>query len=84
VNTAIPSMPSTPASFSTEGIKLKTFPSTSVAQQQTAGIALAIKRGERPAAGASEAAKSMAKMPTESLLHYAKTKHGNLPQHVKK
>lgn len=60
------------------------MPAKSTAQQQTAGIALAVKRGDIPASKAGPAARSMAKMPTESLMHYAQTKHGKLPERVAK
>jgi len=58
------------------------MPAKSTSQQQTAGIALAVKRGDIPASKAGPAAKSMAQMPSESLRHYATTKHGTLPKHV--
>lgn len=58
------------------------MPAESKAQQQTAGMALAYKRGDLPASKAGPAVKQMARMPTESLMDYAKTKHGNLPKHV--
>jgi len=60
------------------------MPSKSVSQQQAAGIALAVKRGDIPASKAGPAAQQMAKMPSSSLMEYAKTKHGQLPDHVAK
>lgn len=60
------------------------MPSTSIAQQQLAGQALAFKRGDIPASKASPQDKAMAKMPARSLMEYAKTKHTGLPQHVHK
>ncbi len=60
------------------------MPATSVAQQKTAAIALQVKRGDIPLSKAGPAAKAMAKMSENSLEHYAKTKHGNLPEHVSK
>jgi len=60
------------------------MPAKSVAQQQAAGIAMAVKKGEIPASKAGPAARAMAQMPSQSLQHYAQTKHGKLPDHVKK
>lgn len=52
--------------------------------QRAAGIARAYQKGEIPKSKLGPAARSMAKMPSESLEHFARTKHGNLPEHVKK
>ena len=51
----------------------------SVAQQQAAGAALAAKRGEGKAKGAS---KEMSKMSTKELEKFAGTKHKGLPKKV--
>lgn len=60
------------------------MPSKSVAQQRVAGMAYAAKQGKIPMSKLHGAAREMAKMPSESLKHFAQTKHGNLPEHVKK
>lgn len=60
------------------------MPADSVKQQQAAGMALAAKRGDRPMSSLHGAAKSMAKMGSQDLRHFAQTSHKGLPQHVKK
>jgi len=55
--------------------------SVSKAQQKAAGAALAAKRGEGKAVGAS---KEMAKMDTKELKKFASTKHKGLPEKKKK
>lgn len=64
--------------------KDKSMPSVSIAQQKAAGMAHAAQKGEIPMSKLHGAAREMAKMPSESLRHYAQTKHGNLPEHVAK
>jgi hypothetical protein len=59
------------------------MPATSKSQQRTAGAALSCKRSG-DCSKAPAAVKSMAKMPTSTLMEYAKTKHGNLPERVSK
>ena len=56
------------------------MPAKSKAQQRAAGMALAAKRGKIPKSKLKGAAKSMAKMPTKSLKHYASTSRKGLPK----
>jgi hypothetical protein len=58
------------------------MPSVSKAQQQAAGIAKAIQKGERKAKPGTPSAE-MAKMSGKDLDKFAKTKTKGLPKHVK-
>jgi len=58
------------------------MPAKSKAQQQAAGIALAVKRGKLPASKLRGASKQMAKMDTGDLEHFAKTKRKGLIKKV--
>jgi hypothetical protein len=58
-------------------------PSVSTSQQQASGIARAVQKGEIPASKLGPAAKSMAKMPSQTLEHFARTPYIGLPKHVK-
>ena len=60
------------------------MPAKSKAQQQAAGIAHAVKKGELPASKLRGASKQMAKMSTEDLRHLAKTKRKGLVKKVQK
>jgi len=55
------------------------MPSTSQSQQQAAGIAHAVKKGEIPESKLRGASKQMAEMSGEDLKDFAKTKRKNLP-----
>lgn len=59
------------------------MPALSVAQQQAAGIAHAVEKGEKPASELRGASRQMYKsMKGKGELHkFAATKHGGLPQH---
>ncbi len=59
------------------------MPSTSKSQQQAAGIAYAVKTGKLPASKLHGASKSMSKMSSSDLRHFAKTKTHGLPEHKK-
>ena len=54
----------------------------SQAQQQAAGVALAVKRGDKPKSELVGASKEMYKMSEKDLEDFAKTKHKGLPQRV--
>jgi hypothetical protein len=54
----------------------------SQAQQQAAGAALAVKRGDKPKSALFGASKEMYKMSEKDLEDFAKTKHKGLPQKV--
>ena len=54
----------------------------SQAQQQAAGVALAVKRGDKPKSSLVGASKEMYKMSEKDLEDFAKTKHKGLPQRV--
>ena len=56
----------------------------SQAQQQAAGIALAVKKGDVPASKLRDAGKAMVKMSTKELEKLAGTPHEGLPKKVKK
>jgi len=58
------------------------MPSTSKAQQQAAGIALAAKRGDIPQSKLRGASKSMSSMGGGELKKFAATKTSDLPKHV--
>jgi len=60
------------------------MPSKSKAQQRTAGIAYAAKKGKIPKKKLKGAAKEMMKMDESDLLEYAKTKRKGLPSRKKK
>jgi len=60
------------------------MPAKSKAQQQAAGIALAVKRGKLPASKLKGASKQMAKMNEKSLRHFAETKRKGLVKKVQK
>ena len=55
------------------------MPSKSQSQQQAAGIALQVKRGEKPKSSLKGASKNMYKMSEEDLEKFAKTKHKGIP-----
>jgi len=55
----------------------------SQAQQQAAGIALAVKRGDSPTSKLKDAGKAMSKMPEKELEKLAGTKKKALPKKVK-
>jgi len=59
-------------------------PAKSIAQRQAAGIAYAVKKGRLPKSKLRGASKQMAKMSTESLRHFAETKHEGLKKKSKK
>ena len=54
----------------------------SQAQQQAAGAALAVKRGEAPKSGLKGGSKSMVNMTQKELEKIASTKHKGLPKKV--
>ena len=56
----------------------------SKAQQQAAGIALSVKRGDAPVSKLKDAGKAMSKMPEKELEKIAGTKTKDLPKKVKK
>ena len=59
------------------------MPAKSKAQQEAAGAALAVKRGDAAARDLEGASKSMLDSMTERELEYlAKTKHKGRPEHV--
>jgi len=60
------------------------MPAKSKAQQQAAGIALAVKRGKLPASKLRGASKQMAKMSEGDLRDFAKTKRKKLIKKVQK
>lgn len=47
-------------------------------------MAHAAQQGKIPMSHLHGAAKEMAKMPSKSLMEFAKTQHQGLPEHVKK
>lgn len=54
----------------------------SQAQQQAAGVALAVKRGDKPKSALVGASKDMYKMSEKDLEDFAKTKHKGLPEKI--
>ena len=60
------------------------MPAKSKAQQQAAGIAYAVKKGKLPTSKLRGASEQMAKMSTEDLRHFAKTKRKGLVKKVQK
>lgn len=64
-----------------KGIGYKHDKAVSKAQQQSAGIALGVKRGEIPRSKLRGASKSMFDMTVKQLREFAGTKHKGLPKH---
>ena len=58
------------------------MPAQSKAQRRLFALALQFKRGEIAASEVSDEVKDLSKLPEETLRDYAKTKEGDLPDHV--
>lgn len=59
------------------------MPSTSKAQQKSAGLALSAKRGDIPKSKLRGASRQMAKMSEKKLEEFAATQHKHLPMKKK-
>ena len=58
------------------------MPAQSKAQRRLFALALQFKRGEIAASEISDEVKDLSKLPEDTLRDYAKTKEGDLPDHV--